>query len=336
VGSDVDARFWIAEKDRRVRCGLCPRRCLIAPGRSGTCLARENRDGRLVSLVYGRPSAVHVDPIEKKPLYHFLPGTDVLSIGTAGCNLACAFCQNWSLSRCGVDELPARSLPPRDVVAAAVAAGCPSIAFTYNEPTIFAEYAIDTAALARETGLKTVMVTNGYVTQEALPDVYRDIDAANVDLKAFDEGFYRTWTRAELKPVLDTLVALVSRGVWVEVTTLLIPGLNDDDASIRAGSLWIRDNLGADVPLHFSAFHPDYRMLDRPPTPPEVLRRARRTALDAGLRWVYEGNVVSEGGSTWCPSCGRLLIRRSGNAVTEVRLEPGDRCACGERVPLRR
>lgn len=328
------ARFFEKEPEDRVRCKLCPRHCLISSGNTGVCLVRENRDGILYSRVYGRPAAVHIDPIEKKPLYHFMPGTNILSIGTCGCNLTCAFCQNWTLSRQG--DLFLYELSPGEIVAKAVEHKCPSIAFTYNEPTICAEYVIDTAELAREAGLKTVLVTNGYVSPDVVPVLYRNVDAANVDLKAFDEEFYRRWTRAELKPVLDNLVTLIKMGVWVEITTLLIPGLNTDLSMIRAEALWIHENLGADVPLHFSAFHPDHLMLDRPPTPPHVLRDARKVAMDVGLRWVYEGNVISDGQSTSCPSCGRLLIQRSGFFVTHIFLNKENACECGLRVPLRR
>jgi pyruvate formate lyase activating enzyme len=289
----------------------------------------------LDAVSFGRPSALNVDPIEKKPLFHFLPGTGILSIGTPGCNLGCKFCQNWDLSRARFDQASAMDLPPERAVEVAQAHGCRSIAFTYNEPTVFAEYVMAVGEVARSAGLRTVMVTNGYIHREALYEVYEHVDAANVDLKGFDEGFYRKQAYGHLKPVLDSLVALAAMGVWLEVTTLLIPGLNTDPAVLRAEADWIRGNLGDRVPLHFSAFHPDFRMLDRPRTPVETLRMARDVARDAGLKFVYTGNVA-EGADTFCPRCGVLAIRRSWHEVKEVRLGPDNRCACGELIPLAR
>ena len=331
-----EALFWEAGEGGLIDCRLCPRRCRIAPGRTGTCGVRSNRDGRLFALTYGRLSAVHVDPIEKKPLFHFMPGTEILSVGAAGCNLSCRFCQNWEMSKASPDALPAADYPPEAVVAAAVRHGCPSIAFTYNEPTVFAEYVIDTSALAHEAGLRTVMVTNGFIERDALARVYEHIDAANVDLKAFDDEFYRTWTGGSLAPVLDALVAMKAMGVWVELTTLLIEGLNTDEGRLRAQCRWIRENLGPDVPIHFSAFHPDYKMLDRRPTRPEALRLARDVAREEGLRFAYEGNVRSDGSNTYCPRCQRLLVRREWHEVVEDALAGDCRCTCGEPIPMRR
>ncbi len=319
----------------RVRCLLCPRECNIPEGKPGFCMVRRNVGGRLVLQAWGRPASLHVDPIEKKPLFHYVPGSTSLSLGTIGCSLGCRFCQNWTLSRAREFEADGEPLlPPERLVALARRHGSPSISFTYNEPTILAEYILDTAPIAHASGVGIVMVTNGYITREAARVLYPHVDAANVDLKAFSDDFYRKQCSGRLKPVLDALVEARAAGVHIEVTTLLIPGLNTDEAEVRAEAQWIRDNLGADTPLHFSAFHPDYRMLDRPRTPPETLRFARTVALEAGLRFVYEGNVASDGSHTYCPSCGRWLIRRSWFEVTADRLGPEGRCACGESLPV--
>jgi pyruvate formate lyase activating enzyme len=295
-----------------------------------------NRGGRLLSLAYGAPAAVQVDPIEKKPLFHFLPGTTVLSLGSTGCDLACSFCQNWDLSRSHHEPAPTRRLEPEDVVALALEHGCPSIAFTYNEPTIWAEYVVDVCAVARERGLATVMVTNGYVTPEAFPDVYGRIAAANVDLKALSDGFYRRQALARLAPVLETLRRLRDEtGAWVEITNLVIPTLNDGPGEVRRLADWVLGHLGPDVPVHFTAFHPDFRLRDLPPTPTSTLRAARHIAREAGLHYVYEGNVLGEGAHTSCASCGRLLVRRSWHQVLENRLEDGRCPGCGQTVPGR-
>jgi pyruvate formate lyase activating enzyme len=330
------ARWWDTASDGRVHCFLCPRHCRLRAGQAGFCAVRANHGGRLVCLTYGAPAAVQVDPIEKKPLFHFLPGTEVLSLGTTGCDLACAFCQNWDLSRARHDEAVPRQLSPEDVVELALEHGCPSIAFTYNEPTIWAEYVLDVCARARERGLATVMVTNGYVTPEAFPDVYGPIAAANVDLKALSDDFYRRHTLARLAPVLDTLRRLRHEtGAWVEITNLVIPTLNDDPDDLRRLADWVVGHLGPDVPVHFTAFHPDFRLRDLPPTPPSSLRTARRIAREAGLRFVYEGNVIGDGAHTSCPGCGRLLIRRSWHEVLEDHLVDGRCPDCGQAVPGR-
>ncbi len=332
------ARFWDTASGTSVRCRLCPQQCEVPDGGSGRCGARANRGGRLWSRVYGNVVALHMDPVEKKPLYHFLPGTPILSAGTVGCNLRCLFCQNWSLSRAeeldapGVDAPVRRFVSPKSLVDAAAAANCPSIAFTYNEPTIQAEYVMDVAAEAHAAGLRTVMVTNGYITRTVIDEVYRDIDAANVDLKAFDDGFYRSECEGSLGPVLATLEALVARGVWIEVTTLLIPGLNDSPEAMRAEATWIRDHLGPDVPLHLSAFHPDHRMLDRPPTSPATIRACRDAAREAGLRYVYEGNLDTDARDTHCPSCNAAVVRRTWGSVRDTAIRDG-RCEhCGTAI----
>ena len=331
----IEARFTEPRPNGRVKCNLCPRFCNIPPGKTAYCFVRENRDGTLYTTAYGRPTAVHVDPIEKKPLFHFLPGTRVFSLGTSGCNLGCRFCQNWDLARARRAQQNAMDLPPEALVRAAIQNGCPSIAFTYNEPTILAEYVMDTAAVARSEGLKTVMVTNGYITREAIPGVYENVDAANVDLKSFDDRFYRKQASGRLQPVLDALIDLHDLGVFIEITTLLIPGLNSDPEEIHAEADWILEHLGDEIPIHFSAFHPEYRLLDRPRTPAETLDQARRIAREAGIKYVYEGNVHSEGGNTYCPSCDELLIRRDWHEVIENRVTGENRCpGCGEVIPL--
>jgi len=335
AGQPHPAKWWRKEDDGRILCTLCPRYCRLREGQAGFCYVRQNQAGQLVSLAYGRPSGFAVDPIEKKPLFHFLPGTGVLSFGTAGCNLGCKFCQNWDLSKARIDERAAYDVGPEEVVRLAARKHCPSIAYTYNDPVIFGEFVEDTARLAREAGLKNVTVTAGYITPEARADFFRHIDGANVDLKAFTEDFYRKLTLAKLRPVLDTLLWLKEETeVWVEITTLLIPGLNDDEKEILAEVDWILENLGADVPLHFTAFHPAYRLTDVPPTPAETLRRARQLALLRGMKFVYTGNVVDpEGATTFCPGCGRKLIERSWHRVLRMDLRGGNCPECGERIP---
>jgi pyruvate formate lyase activating enzyme len=331
-----EARWWERARDGRAHCFLCPRHCRLRDGQAGFCAVRENRGGNLVSTVYGAPSAVHADPIEKKPLFHFLPGTSVLSLGTVGCDLACSFCQNWPLSRGRPGDRAALALSPGEVAALAVRQGCPSVAFTFNEPVIWAEYALDIAAAARERGIATVMVTNGYVTPEAFRDVFGGIDAANVDLKALSDDFYRRETLARLAPVLETLRRL--RGetdAWLEVTNLLVPGLNDNEDDVRRLADWVVGNLGPDVPLHLNAFHPEHRLSHLPPTAPGTLRRARHVALGAGLRYVYTGNAPAEEVVTSCPDCGAVLVRRSGHALLEDRLEDGRCPGCRRTIPGR-
>ncbi len=330
---DAPARWWRTQPDGRILCYLCPRFCVMSDGQAGFCYIRKNAGGTLVSLAYAQPCAVHVDPIEKKPLFHFMPGSRILSMGTAGCNMGCKFCQNWEISKSREDQVRAVHLPPGDVVRLARREACPAVAFTYNEPTIWAEYVIDISRRAREAGVRTAMVTNGYVTPEALPDLYEHIDAANVDLKAFTDSFYRKITLTHLAPVLATLEALVRRGVWVEVTTLIIPTLNDAIEEIRELAAWIRDHLGPEVPLHLTAFHPDFRLRDLPATSHETLHAARHAAIETGLRFVYEGNVMCEEGSTtFCPGCGAALVRRTWHRVHGSRLVNG-RCACGRAIP---
>ena len=330
-----EARYWEKEPDGSVRCTLCPRDCHLREGQPGFCYVRQNRGGKLVSVAWGRSTGFAIDPIEKKPLAHFHPGSTVLSFGTAGCNLGCRFCQNWDISKArDLDRLSARATPEM-IAQAAVDHGCKSVAFTYNDPVIFAEWAIDVAAACRARGVATVAVTAGYITASARAEFYAAMDAANVDLKAFTEEFYRTQCAAELAPVKDTLRWLVHESnVWVEVTTLLIPGHNDGADEIGRLVDWYVRELGPEVPLHFTAFHPDYKLDDRPPTPPATLRRARQQALDAGLRHVYTGNIVDVGGQgTTCAGCGARVIGRDGYRLLGWGLTDDGACrACGHRL----
>lgn len=319
-----------------VRCELCPRACVIPEGGAGDCRVRVNLGGKLRATTYGRPSAIHIDPMEKKPLYHFRPGSAVFSLATAGCNLHCLNCQNWQLSQRGGEEMEQiYQAEPAEVVALARAEGCESIAYTYSDPIVFYEYTEDTCRLARAQGMRNLFITAAYINREPLRRLCRVLDATNADLKAFDEDFYRRVCSATLKPVLDALVTFREGGVWVEVTNLVIPTLNDDLAMIRRMARWIRDELGPGTPLHFSRFQPQYRLRNLPPTPTATLDRARAEALDAGLQFVYVGNVFGhEGGTTYCPRDGTALIRRVGFAVTENRLTADGRCpSCNEPIP---
>ena len=329
-------RYWHALPDGRVQCDVCPRECKLQEGQRGLCFVRARHDDGIVLTTYGRSSGFCVDPIEKKPLNHFLPGTPILSFGTAGCNLTCKFCQNWDISKSReFDKLQAEA-GPNDIAQAALKLGCRSVAFTYNDPVIFLEYAIDVAKACHAVGLKTVAVTAGYINPDARAEFFSHMDAANVDLKAFTEDFYRKLCGADLAAVLDTLRYLRHEtDVWFEVTDLLIPGYNDGDAEIDAMSRWLMENLGPDVPLHFSAFHPDYRMLDIPATPPATLTRARAIAKANGLRHVYTGNVHDPaGGSTYCSSCSAELIGRDWYELGAWNVTGDGHCtSCGEPCP---
>ena len=331
-------RWWHKLDDGRIQCDLCPRDCRLHEGQRGACFVRARVGDAMVLTTYGRSSGFCVDPIEKKPLNHFLPGTAVLSFGTAGCNLACKFCQNWDISKSrDMDRLMDRA-SPRAIARAAVESGCRSVAFTYNDPVIFAEYAMDAADACREAGILTVAVTAGYISPAARREFYAKMDAANVDLKGFTDEFYVKLTGARLAPVLDTLAYLKHEtSVWFEITTLLIPGRNDSDAELREESKWIMRELGPDVPLHFTAFHPDFKMTDLAPTPAATLERARRIARDEGLRYVYTGNVHDrDGGTTFCPGCGSALVVRDWHRIERYRLTPEGHCPdCGTTIPGR-
>jgi pyruvate formate lyase activating enzyme len=325
-------RWWHRDGDRVV-CDLCPRACAMHPGQRGACFVRVGTEDGVALTTWGRSSGFCVDPIEKKPLNHFLPGTPVLSFGTAGCNLACRFCQNHDISRARTMDAMLDTATPEGLVAAARRTGSRSIAFTYNDPVIFAEYALDVAAACREADIKTVAVTAGFISPGAREDFFAGMDAANVDLKAITDDFYRRLCAAQLDPVLETLKHLVHHtSTWVEITTLLIPGENDGDAELRDLTAWVRDELGPHVPLHFSAYHPDHRMTN-PATPLATVQRARRIAKEAGLWFAYSGNVHDpEGDTTSCPRCGAALIERDWYEIRSFALHDG-RCACGFAVP---
>ncbi|MGD8856364.1 MAG: AmmeMemoRadiSam system radical SAM enzyme [Chloroflexota bacterium] len=321
-------KYWHRLEDGRVQCDVCPRACKLKEGQRGLCFVRARQGDEIVLTTYGRSSGYCIDPIEKKPLNHFLPGTPVLSFGTAGCNLACKFCQNWDISKSREIDTLADAASPETIARAANKLGCRSVAFTYNDPVIFMEYAIDVAQACHEVGVKTVAVTAGYICDEPRVEFYKYMDAANVDLKGFSQEFYQQLCAGDLQPVLDTLMYLKHEtDVWFEITNLIIPGANDSDEELDAMTRWIHDELGPDVPIHFSAFHPDYKMMDRPPTPGSTLTRARQIAMNNGLHYAYTGNVHDrEGDSTYCHNCGKRLIGRDWYVLTDWQLTADGRC----------
>ncbi|MFL6654362.1 MAG: AmmeMemoRadiSam system radical SAM enzyme [Sulfurifustis sp.] len=334
--SASSTRYWHKLDDGRIQCDVCPRYCKLREGQRGLCFVRGNQDDQIVLTTYGRSSGFCVDPIEKKPLNHFLPGTPILSFGTAGCNLACKFCQNWDISKSREWDTLADSAMPETIARAASRLGCRSVAYTYNDPVIFMEYAIDIALACREQGIKSVAVTAGYMCDEPRREFYQYMDAANVDLKGFTENFYWKICGAHLQPVLETLEYLKHEtNVWFEVTTLLIPGQNDSEKEIEAMTQWAVEHLGPDVPWHFTAFHPDWKMTDIPATPASTLARARRIAMKNGLRYVYTGNVHDEGGgSTYCHHCNAQLIGRDWYVLTAWNLDDNGNCrSCGTPLP---
>ena len=327
-------RYWHALEDGRIQCDVCPRYCKLHEGQRGLCFVRARQGDQMVLTTYGRSSGFCIDPIEKKPLNHFLPGTPVLSFGTAGCNLTCKFCQNWDISKARDLDRIQDAASPEAIAEAAVRSGCRSVAFTYNDPVIFLEYAVDVAQACRERGIRTVAVSAGYISPEPRIEFFRHMDAANIDLKGFTEGFYKNLCSGKLACVLETLEYLKREtNCWFEITTLLIPGENDSPAEIEAESAWMMDRLGPDVPLHFTAFHPDWKLMDRPPTPPQTLHMARRIAMNAGLHYVYTGNIHDAvGQTTYCHSCGTALISRDWHDVTEWNLSADGACIrCGAR-----
>lgn len=331
MNKTAPTKYWRKLPDGRIECTLCPRHCQLLEGLRGFCFVRACRDNRIVLTTYGRSSGFCVDPIEKKPLFHFLPGTPVLSFGTAGCNLGCVFCQNWDISRSREADTLADEASPALIAKTAKELGCRSVAFTYNEPHIFHEYAVDTAKECRKLGIKTVAITAGYVCEAPRKEFYAWMDAANVDLKGFTEEFYKKYTASSLGPVLETLEFLKKEtGVWLEITTLLIPRLNDSEKELDAMTNWIVKNLGPDVPLHFTAFHPDYKLLDLGPTPLSLLEKARSIAKKNGIRYCYTGNVRDpEGEATDCHHCGKKLIGRNGYELMEWNLKEGKCGFCG-------
>lgn len=333
----VPAKWWEPTEKDKILCTLCPRYCKIGEGQPGFCYIRQNHGGKLYTIGYGRPTGFAIDPVEKKPLNHFYPGSSILSFGTAGCNLGCRFCQNWSISKAKLDDENSIKASPEDVVMLAKQYKSPSIAFTYNDPTIFGEYVIDISKIAREEGIKTVMVTAGYIDKEARKDVYRYIDAANVDLKAFTERFYFKLTFSSLSSVLDTLIWLRNEtDVWFEITTLLIPDENDSSDEIQQECEWILNNLGDEVPLHFTAFHPDFKMLDKQRTPESTLTRARNIAVRSGIKFCYVGNVFNkEGQTTFCPNCKKALIVRDWHTIRSNKMQGNTCYNCGTEIPGR-
>jgi pyruvate formate lyase activating enzyme len=331
----IPTRWWHQLEDGRIQCDVCPRACKLREGQRGVCFVRGRTEDQVVLTTWGRSSGYCVDPIEKKPLNHFLPGTSVLSFGTAGCNLACRFCQNWDISKSKEVARLSDRADPEAIAQAALELGARSVAFTYNDPVIFLEYAVDVAEACHAVGVNAVAVSAGYICDEPRRELFSRMDAANIDLKAFTQEFYRHVAMGDLQPVLDTLDYLRHEtDVWLEITTLLIPGHNDSDAEIDRMTRWIAERLGPDVPLHFSAFHPDFKMLDVPPTPPQTLTRARSIAMANGLRYVYTGNVHDpEGGSTICPSCQTVVVERDWYVINEYRLTGDGHCrSCGAPI----
>lgn len=335
LGETYEGRWWKPVEGGKILCQLCPRECVLKDGDRGFCFVRANVGDKMVLTTYGKSTGFCVDPIEKKPLNHFLPGSSILSFGTAGCNLGCKFCQNWSISKAREIELLSESATPEQIAAAAARLNCKSVAFTYNDPVIWAEYAMDTAKACHERGVKAVAVTAGYISPEARKDFYSVIDAANVDLKAFTETFYQRLSLAALEPVLDTLKWLKHESnVWFEITNLMIPKENDSEDETKRMCDWIVKNIGTDVPIHFTAFHPDFRMKDTPPTPPSTLLRARKIAMDAGIKYAYTGNINDKNTqSTYCHACKKLVIERDWYNIGKYNMN-GNCCQhCGETIP---
>jgi len=332
LSQNYPTKYWHKLENGRIQCDLCPQACKLNEGQRGICYVRMRQNDQVVLTTYGRSSGFCVDPIEKKPLNHFLPGSTIYSFGTVGCNLLCKFCQNWDISKVREDDDLAASATPRNIAKTAKEQQCKSVAFTYNEPIIFMEYAIDVAKVCHELGVKTVAVTNGYICDEPRKEFFSYMDAVRVDLKGFTDKFYKNITSSHLQPVLDTLVYLKKHtNVWLEVICLLIPGENDSAAEIEESTKWLVENLGVDVPVHFTAFHPAWKMLDKPVTPLETLIRARDIAMKNGMRYVYTGNVYHpEGSKTFCHNCKKCVIARAGYAIAEYSLDNKGRCMfCG-------
>ena len=328
-----EALFYNKLDNKSVQCQLCPRRCVIPENRRGFCQVRENKGGKLYTLSYAKPVAIHIDPIEKKPLFHFLPSTTAFSIATAGCNLRCKFCQNWEISQRKPEEVDYQYIEPADLIKEVIASGSPTIAYTYTEPTIFYEYMLETARLAKQAGIRNVMHSCGYINEAPLRKLTKYLDAANIDLKGFSDDYYRDLTEASLEPVLSALKVLKEEGVFIEITNLILPGYNDDPETIRKMCLWIKENLGVDTPLHFSRFFPMYKMVALSPTPVATLEKAREIAIACGLNYVYIGNLAGNPAeNTYCPSCKRLLIERKGYFVLENNIKNGKCKFCGEKI----
>lgn len=332
-GDFYPAKYYEKLGGKMVRCNLCPNRCILSEGQIGACRARKNVKGELYSIVYGKISSQHLDPIEKKPLYHFLPGSLTYSIASTGCNLQCKFCQNWQIAQVFPWEIQSTKMAPQEVVEDALKSGAKSIAFTYNEPTVFYEYMLDIAKIAKQKGLKTVVISAGYINPEPLKELLNYIDAYKIDFKGFDNEFYQKMTQGKVEPVLEAIKVIKEAGVWLEIVNLVIPGENDSEQDLKNLILWVKENLGTEVPLHFTRFHPDYKLQNLPPTPIETLQKARQMALGLGLKYVYTGNIEDVKGSvTYCPESGEPVIIRQGFFTVENKLQNG-KCLSGEPIP---
>jgi pyruvate formate lyase activating enzyme len=332
--SHVEAKYYKKLEHKEIECQLCPRKCKVGDRERGYCGVRENQNGIYYTLVYGLSCSFHQDPIEKKPFFHFLPGTDAFSIATAGCNLNCKFCQNWEISQARPEQTYNLELSPQSVVESALSGNCPSIAYTYSEPTVFYEYMLDCAKAGRKKGVKSVMVSAGFMQQEPLVELCKELDAVKIDLKAFNEKYYQEICRGKLQPVLDTLKELKRIGIWYEIVYLMVPTLNDNMDDIKKMCDWMLKDLGPDVPVHFTRFTPLYLLKNLPPTPVSSLEQARKIALESGLKFVYIGNVPGhEGESTYCPKCRKILIGRYGFTITQMNLRKGNCKFCGEKIP---
>jgi len=329
-----EAKFYEKLENKMVKCNLCPNFCRLHEGAIGNCKARKNINGKLYSIVYGKVSALHIDPVEKKPLYHFFPGTQIYSISTTGCNLKCKFCQNWQISQSYPEEVETKYLSPEEIIKDIKSKNIKSIAFTYAEPTIFYEYMLDIAKLAKKNGIKTVVISAGYINQEPLKQLLPYIDAYKIDFKGFSDEFYKKLTSGKLQPILETMKTIKKSGVWLEIVNLVIPGYNDSEENIKNLALWIKENLGTDVPLHFTRFHPDYKLKNVPATPTQTLQKARKIAMEIGLKYVYTGNVIDiEGSTTYCPKSKEPGIVRNGFFVIKNNIDEEGKCPDGSKIP---
>ncbi|MFA4840018.1 MAG: AmmeMemoRadiSam system radical SAM enzyme [Candidatus Neomarinimicrobiota bacterium] len=329
-----EARYYRKLDGKNIQCQLCPKSCIVSPGQRGYCRVRENRDGIYQTLVYGRLCTINLDPIEKKPLFHFLPGTTAVSVATAGCNVQCKFCQNWNIAQVKPEDISFEYLSPEALVGLTKSRQSPTIAFTYNEPTVFTEYILDTAAVAKQRGIHSVMISNGFIQKQPLLDLCKVLSAYKVDFKAFSEKFYSEVVSGSMKPVLDTMVRIKEQGVWLEIVNLVIPTQNDDRNSLRELSRWVVNNLGIDTPVHFTRFHPQYRMNNLPPTPTRTLETAYEIAREAGIRYVYVGNIPqNQKENTYCHHCGNLLIERAGFFINSNKITDGKCGSCQTKIP---
>jgi pyruvate formate lyase activating enzyme len=332
--SHVEAKYYKKLEHKEVECELCPRQCKVGDRERGYCGVRENQEGVYYTLVYSRPCSVHKDPIEKKPLFHFLPGTDAFSIATAGCNLNCKFCQNWEISQVRPEQVTAYDFSPEEIAALAKESGCNSIAYTYSEPIVFYEYMLDCAVAGKRKGIRSVVITAGYINHDPWVELIREVDAIKVDFKAFTEDFYRDICAGQLGPIMDALIDLAKNDIWYELVYLVVPTLNDDLDDIRKMSKWLAKELGPDVPIHFTRFHPMYLLKNLPPTPVSTLEKAREIALQEGINFVYVGNVPGHKGEhTYCPGCKQVVIERVGYHITQMNLRDGKCKSCGRTIP---